>query len=207
MGHNNDELKFTFSDVCKQFGFSAEDGLSILKSEFNRRVDNTYDNYIMTVCIDHAFEDQKRRKVELNKNRALIPILARLCHFSKCYPTNKGKPIPRLNPATKKMSKGYVPVGKIEDRGNAAQEEWNKILKEKFNNNTFRAYDYQPIIKTLLKRYDTVKKKEKIYNFWKNDFLKVVSSFKISLSKTYTFEELENLVKNKRLKAIKIGIK
>lgn len=207
MGQVEDVLKLSFVEVCKQYGFATEDGFQILKDEFNRRVDNNYDNFIMAVCIEEAFEDQRRRKVKFNKNRALIPILPRLCHFSGVYPTKNRKLIPRLNPVTKKSSKGYVPVGKVGDRGKAAQEEWNKILKEKFEDNTFRTYDYQALIKNLLKRYDTVKKKQKIYNFWKHDFLKVVTTFDVGLAKAYTFEELENLPKKKRFKSLKITSK
>jgi hypothetical protein len=207
MGQVEDVLKLSFVEVCKQYGFGTEDGFQILKDEFNRRVDNSYDNFIMAVCIEEAFEDQRRRKVKFNKNRALIPILPRLSHFSGVYPTNNKKRIPRLNPVTKKISKGYVPAGKVGDRGKAAQEEWNRILKEKFEDNTFRTYDYQALIKNLLKRYDTVKKKEKIYNFWKHDFLKVVTTFDVGLAKAYTFEELENLGKKRRLKSLKVTSK
>jgi hypothetical protein len=207
MGQHEDVLKLSFVEVCRQYGFGAEDGLKILETEFNRRVDNSYGNFIMAVCIEEAFEDQRRRKVKFNKNRALIPILPRLCHFSGVYPTKNQLRIPRLNLVTKKISKGYIPVGKVADRGKAAQEEWNRILKEKFEDNTFRTYDYQALIKNLLKRYDTVKKKEKIYNFWKRDFLKVVTTFDVGLTKAHTFEELENFAKKKRLKSLKLTSK
>jgi len=208
MGQNEDVLKLSFVEVCRQYGFGTEDGLKILETEFNRRVDNSYGNFIMTILIDEALEDQKKRKLEKNKNKALIPLLPRLCHFTGIYPEDdKGKRIPKLNPGTKKISKSYVPTGKIGDRGKAAQEEWNKILKERFENNTFRAYDYQKLIKTLLKRYDTVKKKQKIFNVWKEDFLTVVSNFETGFGRAYTFEELENLGKKKRLKSLKITSK
>ncbi len=207
MGQYEDVLKLSFVEVCRQYSFGAEDGLKILETEFNRRVDNSYGNFIMAVCIEEAFEDQRRRKVKFNKNRALIPILPRLCHFSGVYPTKNRLRIHRLNPVTKKISKGYIPVGKVGDRGKAAQEEWNRILKDKFEDNTFRTYDYQALIKNLLKRYDTVKKKEKIYNFWKRDFLKVVTTFDVGLTKAYTFEELENFAKKKRLKSLKLTSK
>jgi len=72
MGQHEDVLKLSFVEVCRQYGFGAEDGLKILETEFNRRVDNSYGNFIMAVCIEEAFEDQRRRKVKFNKNRALI---------------------------------------------------------------------------------------------------------------------------------------
>ena len=101
----------SFVDVCKAYGFNTEDGLDILKKEFNRRVNNSYGNFIMTTLIDEAIEDQKKRGVEINKNRALIPILPLLCHYANCYPTeidSKTKKriiIKRLNKHTKRISK------------------------------------------------------------------------------------------------------
>ena len=59
MGQIEDVLKLSFVEVCKQYGFATEDGFQILKDEFNRRVDNNYDNFIMAVCIEEAFEDQR----------------------------------------------------------------------------------------------------------------------------------------------------
>ena len=52
-----------------------------------------------------------------------------------------------------------------------------------------------------------LKKKEKIYNFWKRDFLKVVTTFDVGLTKAHTFEELENFAKKKRLKSLKLTSK
>jgi hypothetical protein len=42
MGQVEDVLKLSFVEVCKQYGFGTEDGLKILETEFNRRVDNSY---------------------------------------------------------------------------------------------------------------------------------------------------------------------
>jgi hypothetical protein len=185
----------SFAEVCTAYGFSTEDGLDILKKEFNRRVNNSYGNFIMTTLIDEAFEDQKKRSVEINKNRALIPILPLLCHYANCYPTeidSKTKKriiIKRLHKLTKKISKGYVPIS-LGDRGKSAMEEWNKIIIERFKNKTFLSDNYQEIIKTLLKRYDTVKRKVKVYNTWKKDFVSL-TKFNSGLKLGYTFEELE----------------
>jgi hypothetical protein len=42
----------------------------------------------------------------------------------------------------------------------------------------------------LLKRYDTVKRKVKVYNTWKKDFVSL-TKFNSGLKLGYTFEELE----------------
>jgi len=184
----------SFADACKQFGFNPVEAIEILKKEFERRVDGKFGNFIMTLFIDEAFAGQKRRGVELNKNHALIPILPRLCKYTECYPKKNN----RINPLTKKTSKGYIPTSKTGEKGVSAQLEFNKILEEKFKNGTFRSGDYQPIIKTLLKKYDRVKKKEKYFDTWKKDFLTVVKTFKVDFGTAYTFEELEKLSKKKR---------
>jgi hypothetical protein len=193
----------SFADVCKAYGFDPEEGLEIFKKEFNRRVDGKYGNFIMTLLIDEAFEDQKRRGVIPNKNHALIPILPRLCKYAECYPKNNKK----INLLTKKPSKGYIPISKVGDKVLSAQLEFNKILEEKFKSGTFRSNHYQDIIKTLLKKYDRVKAKEKYFDTWKKDFLTVVKTFKVNFGTAYTFEELEILAKKKRLKSVLKAIK
>jgi hypothetical protein len=193
----------SFADVCKEYGFDPEEGLEIFKKEFNRRVDGKYGNFIMTLFIDEAFVDQKRRGVIPNKNHALIPILPRICKYAECYPKNNNK----INPLTKKPSKGYIPMSKVGEKGLSAQLEFNKILEEKFKSGTFRSNHYQDIIKTLLKKYDRVKAKEKYFDTWKKDFLTVVKTFKVDFGTAYTFEELEKLAKKKRLKTILKAIK
>jgi len=77
----------SFEEACRAYGWNTEDGLEIFKKEFNRRVNNSYGNFIMTTLIDEALEDQKNRGAEINKNRALIPVLPLLCHYANCYPT------------------------------------------------------------------------------------------------------------------------
>lgn len=64
MGQDIDVLKLSFVEVCKQYGFGTEDGLKILETEFNRRVDNSYGNFIMTILIDEALEDQKKERLK-----------------------------------------------------------------------------------------------------------------------------------------------
>lgn len=193
----------SFSDTCKAYGFDTEEGLEIFQKEFNRRVNSKYGNFIMTLFIDKAFADQKRRGVTPNKNHALIPILPRLCKYAECYPKKNNK----INPLTKKPSKGYIPTSKVGEKGPSAQSEFNKILEEKFKNGTFRSGDYQSIIKTLLKKYDRVKKKEKYFDTWKKDFLTVVKTFKVDFGIAYTFEELEKFAKKNRLKTVLKAIK
>ena len=195
----------SFEEACRAYGWNTEDGLEIFKKEFNRRVNNSYGNFIMTTLIDESLEDQKNRGAEINKNRALIPVLPLLCHYANCYPTeidpktNKRIIIARLNKHTKKVSKGFVPRS-LGDQGKLAMEEWNKILIERFKNRTFLSDDYQEIIKTLLKRYDTVKRKLKIYITWKKDFVSL-TKFNSGLKLAYTFEELEKYKKtNKKAK-------
>jgi hypothetical protein len=151
----------------------------------------------MTIYIDQAFNDQKRRGVKLNKNRALIPILPRLCKLANYYPSKNTK----LNPLTKKPSKGYIPRSMLGDQGKIAQLEWNKILEDKFKNGTFRSADYQYVIKTLLKRYDTVKREEKIFNVWKQDFLRVIKHFRVNFGNAYTFEELKKISQKEKIKS------
>jgi len=187
----------SFADVCKQFGFPENEALEILQKEFERRVDGKYGNFIMTLFIDEAFRDQKRRGVAFNKNTALIPILPRLCKYAEYYPKNNDK----INPLTKKPVQEYIPRSRTGEKGIPAQLEFNKILETKFKDGTFRTNHYQKTIKTLLKRYDRVKAKEKYFDFWKKDFLKVVKTFKVDFGTAYTFEQLEKLKKpNKKAK-------
>ena len=193
----------SFAEVCKQFAFPESEALEILQKEFERRVDGKYGNFIMTLFIDEAFADQKRRGVAFNKNHALIPILPRLCKYAECYPNNNDQ----KNPLTKKPVKEYIPRSRTGEKGVPAQLEFNKILETKFKDGTFRSKHYQKIIKTLLKRYDRIKKKDKYFNTWKKDFLTVVKTFKVDFGTAYTFEELEKLAKKKRLKTILKAIK
>ena len=98
-------------------------------------------------------------------------------------------------------------MSKVGEKGLSAQLEFNKILEEKFKSGTFRSNHYQDIIKTLLKKYDRVKAKEKYFDTWKKDFLTVVKTFKVDFGTAYTFEELEKLAKKKRLKTILKAVK
>jgi hypothetical protein len=181
----------SFAEVCKQFGFPESEALEILQKEFERRVDGKYGNFIMTLFIDEAFADQKRRGVAFNKNTALIPILPRLCKYAEYYPKNNEK----INPLTKKPIQEYIPRSRTGEKGISAQLEFNKILEAKFKDRTFRTKHYQKTIKTLLKRYDRVKAKEKYFDAWKKDFLTVVKTFKVDFGTAYTFEQLEKLKK------------